>query len=117
MQLNDLYDVEPQLQAYDEHLYLMWNPHSGEHLIMDGLTEMAVMKIPQPGWPALTSDIVDHIRKIHTANGFSASAEVERADDARERDVERKKEQLASDFAKDMYRGDRKSITVKGVGA
>lgn len=110
--LNDLNDVEPQLQAYDPHLYLMFNGETGEHLIMDGLTELAVMKIPQPGWPNLNSAIVDHIRKIHTKNGFSAVAEIEAVDNARERDVERRKDELAEDFAKNMYHADKYSITV-----
>ena len=115
--VNDLYNVEPQLQDYDEHLYLMWNPNTGEHLIMDGLTELAIMKIPQPGWPVLTSDIVDHIRKIHTYNGFSATKVIERADEMIERDVERNRDQLAQDFARDMYRADKKSVVMSGVGA
>ena len=115
--INDLYDVEPQLQAYDEHLYLMWNPHTGEHLIMDGLTELAVMKIPQPGFPELSSRVVSHIRKIHTANGFSATAVIDKSDDRREREFEMKSDQLALDFARDMYNGDRKSVVMGGVGA
>jgi len=115
--INDLYDVEPQLQAYDPDLYIMWNPHTGEHLIMDGLTELAIMKLPQPGWPTLHSGIVNHIKRIHTGNGFSASAVVEKSDAVRERDVERKKEQVAADFAKDMFNGDKYSVTVKGLGA
>lgn len=117
LMINDLYDVEPQLQEYDEHLYVMWNPHTGEHLIMDGLTELAIMKLPQPGWPTLHGGIVNHIKRIHTGNGHSATAEIERADNLRERNIERKSEQLAADFAKDMYRGDKYSVTVKGVGA
>ena len=27
--LNDIYHVEEQLQSYDPHLYLMWNPKMG----------------------------------------------------------------------------------------
>ncbi|MHA7967693.1 2,3-dihydroxybenzoate--AMP ligase [Paenibacillus sp. CAU 1782] len=114
---NDLYDVEKQLQAYDEHLYLMWNPHTGEHLIMDGMTEYAIMKIPQPGWPVLHSGIVGHIRRIHTANGFSAVSQVEESDAAREADNDRKSTELAEDFAKEMYRADRHSVNFSGVGA
>ncbi|WP_052350575.1 hypothetical protein [Paenibacillus gorillae] len=112
--INDLNDVEPQLQAYDEHLYIMWNPHTGEHLIMDGLTELAIMKIPQPGFPILSSHVVSHIRRIHTANGFSAVAEIDQADEARERDIERKRDQLAADFARDMYHGDKYSVAMSG---
>lgn len=115
--LNDLYDVERQLQEYDEHLYLMFNIHTGEHLIMDGLTELAVMKIPQPGWPALHSGIVNHIRKIHTKNGFSATDLVEKSDQMRESENNAKIDELATDFAKEMYRSDRKSVNFSGVGA
>ncbi|MGQ7076327.1 hypothetical protein ACUN90_34550, partial [Escherichia sp. SP-MK2] len=44
--LHDVYHVEEQLKAYDPHLYLMWNPKNGEHVIMDGLLEMSIMKKP-----------------------------------------------------------------------
>ncbi|XEC97048.1 2,3-dihydroxybenzoate--AMP ligase [Paenibacillus tarimensis] len=98
---NDLYDVERQLQEYDEHLYLMWNPHTGEHLIMDGLVELAVMRIPQPGFPELSSRVVGHIRSIHTANGFSASQVIQKADERREKESSRKVEDMAQDFAKE----------------
>lgn len=114
---NDLYDVERQLQDYDEHLYLMWNPHTGEHLIMDGMFEVAVMKIPQSGWPELHGGVVTHIRKIHTQNGFSAVKEVEIADMVREQNFDKKAEELAADFAKEMYRADRHSVNFSGVGA
>lgn len=114
---NDLYNVEQQLQEVDEHIYLMWNPHTGEHLIMDGLTELAIMRIPQRGWPELHSGVVTHIRKIHTKNGYSAVKEVERSDRQREMEFDKKTSELATDFARDMYRGDRKSINFSGVGA
>lgn len=115
--INDLYDVEPQLQDYDKDLYVMWNPHTGEHLIMDAVIETAIMKLPQLGWPALTSDIVDHIRKIHTLNGHVASKEVEIADAIREAENERKAEELATDFAREMYRADRHSVNFSGVSS
>lgn len=104
---NDLYDVERQLQEYDEHLYLMWNPHTGEHLIVDGLIELAVMKIPQIGFPELSSRVVAHIRSIHTANGFSAVDHVMAADAKREQEMERRKEEMAENFARDTLRSAR----------
>ncbi len=105
---NDLYHVEEQLKAYDEHLYVMWNPKTGEHLIMDGMIEMAVMKIPQIGFPELNSGLVDHMKRIHTANGFSATAQVEASDADRERDQERKREDLAENFARDTLKSAKK---------
>ncbi|MNF13797.1 hypothetical protein D3C80_2157650 [compost metagenome] len=75
------------------------------------------MKIPQPGFPELSSRVVSHIRKIHTANGFSATAVIEKSDERREREFEMKSDQLALDFARDMYNGDRKSVVMGGVGA
>lgn len=114
--LNDLNDVEPQLQAYDEHLYLMYNGQTGEHLIMDGMTDLAVMRIPQPGWTNLNSSIVEHIRKIHTQNGHSAVREIERHDARREAEQERRKTELAEDFAKNMFEADKKSIVVNDKG-
>lgn len=114
---NDLYDVEKQLQEVDEHIYLMWNPHTGEHLIMDGMTELAIMRIPQIGWPELHSGVVNHIRKIHTQTGYSAVKEVEIADMIREQAFEKKTDELAADFAKEMYRADRHSVNFSEVGA
>lgn len=101
---NDLYDVERQLQEYDEHLYIMWNPHNGQHLIMDGLTEMAIMRLPQIGFECLDSRIVSHIKRIHTNNGFSAIHQLEAMRERRESENERQKEDLAYNMAKDMYK-------------
>jgi hypothetical protein len=102
--LNDQYNVEKQLQAYDKHLYLLYNPQTNEHLIMDGLLDMAVMKIPQPGFPELTSRLVDHIKKIHTANGFNASKEIQTVDDTLERRRQREIKDAAEQLAKDTYK-------------
>ena len=114
---NDLYDVEKQLQEIDRDIYLMWNPHTGEHMIMDGLTELAIMRIPQMGWPVLHSGVVNHIRKIHTASGYSAGKEIDRADEIREMNINKRTDELAADFAKEMFRADRKSVNFSGVGA
>jgi hypothetical protein len=99
--LNDIYHVEEQLKEYDEHLYLLYNPTTNEHLIMDGLFETAVMKIPQPGFPFLTSNIVDHMKKIHIANGFDADKEIKMAEAKREREHHRVMEDMAEDFARE----------------
>src|SRR5690606_41875361 len=69
---NDLNNVEEQLQAFDPELYIMWNPHTGEHLIMDGVTELAIMRIPQQGFPFLSSRVVSHIRSIRVGEVHSA---------------------------------------------
>lgn len=101
---NDLYQVEEQLQAYDPHLYIMWNPQTDEHLVMDGLLELAIMKIPQIGFEQLDSRVVRRIKQIHTYNGFSAVHELEEAERRRERDQEKEAEELAYNLAKDMER-------------
>lgn len=101
--LNDLNDVEPQLQAYDPHLYLMYNPETDEHLIMDGLLELAVMKIPQIGFRNLNSSIIPHIQKIHHANnGFKASDVVDASEVAIQKELERKRDDLSYNYAKDV---------------
>lgn len=105
---NDLYDVEPQLQSYDEHLYIMWNPQTGEHLVMDGLLEVAIMRIPQYGFPVLNEKVVEHIKKIHTINGFSASAHIEDAEDAIQRELNRKRDDLSQNLARDTEKAVRK---------
>ncbi|MEI4618614.1 2,3-dihydroxybenzoate--AMP ligase [Bacillus cereus] len=99
--LNDIYHVEEQLQSYDPHLYLMWNPKNGEHVIMDGLLDMSIMKIPQIGFEELDSRIVDHIKRIHTANGFSAVQTVEDTESKRQQEQERQLQDLAEDYAKE----------------
>lgn len=106
--LNDPYHVEEQLQAYDEHLYLMWNPETNEHIIVDGLVELSVMKIPQIGFPVLSSKLVEHMKRIHTANGFSATQQVMAADLARERENERITDDMAENFARDTLKSARK---------
>jgi flagellar biosynthesis/type III secretory pathway protein FliH len=99
--LNDIYHVDEQLKAYDEHLYLLYNPKTNEHLIMDGLIEVAVMKIPQPGFPHLSSKVVDHMKKIHIMNGFDADKEIKQAEERREREHQKKVNEVAEDFAKE----------------
>lgn len=101
---NDVYRVEDQLAAYDPYLYLMYNPNTGEHLVMDGLLEVAIMRIPQKGFPFMTSAVVDHIKRIHTANGFSAVAELEKSEAARAREFARKQQDLSDSLARDMQR-------------
>lgn len=101
---NDIYHVEDQLQAYDEHLYIMFNPNDGTWLVMDGVIEMAIMKIPQMGFETLDSRLVEHIRKIHTKNGFSASWEIQEADRLREKEMNRNIDDIAYNYAKDMER-------------
>ncbi|CCW05450.1 hypothetical protein [Bacillus sp. GeD10] len=99
--LNDIYHVEEQLQSYDPHLYLMWNPKNGEHVIMDGLLDMSIMKIPQIGFEQLDARIVDHIKRIHTVNGFSAVQTVEDTEKKRQQEQERQLQDLAEDYARE----------------
>lgn len=102
--INDIYHVEEQLQAYDPALYIMYNPNNHSWLIMDGITELAIMRLPQKGFEWLDSRVVTHIRKIHTANGFSASWELQQAEERRQRELDRQMDDLAYNFAKDMER-------------
>jgi hypothetical protein len=105
---NDLYMVEEQLQAYDPTLYLMYNPSNGEHLIMDGILEIAIMKIPQIGFETLNSHVVDHIKRIHTGRGFDSASEFKAAQDRRDRDFEKQQEEIAYNYAKDTEKSVRK---------
>lgn len=105
---NDLYRVEERLQAYDPTLYIMYNTETDEHLIMDGQMEIAIMRIPQRGFPVLDSHVYDHIRRIHTATGFSAEWELKESENRRLREQERITEDisynLAADAKKDIKR-------------
>ena len=56
---------------------------------MDGLLDMSIMKIPQIGFEELDSRTIDHIKRIHTVNGFSA---VQTVEDTEKRDKKKKKE-------------------------
>jgi hypothetical protein len=99
--LNDLYHVQEALQEYDEHLFLLYNPNTNEHLIIDGLLNVAVMKIPQVGFPELSSKVVEHIKKIHVLNGFNAEKEIQQHEEKRERERAKKLDDMAEDFAKE----------------
>jgi hypothetical protein len=101
--LNDIYHVESQLKAYDEQLYLLYNDKTNEHLIVDGMFDTAVMKIPQSGFPELSSKVVNHIKKIHIMNGFDAEKEIQQHEEKREQDREKKLKDMAEDFAKESH--------------
>lgn len=102
--LNDIYHVQEALQKYDKDLYILYNDQTNEHLIMDGLMDMAIMKIPQPGFPELTSRVVDHIKKIHVLNGFDADKEIKRHEEDMERRQEKDIKNLVEDLAKETYK-------------
>lgn len=99
---NDLYYVEDQLKEYDKDLFIMWNPSTNEHLIMDDVVKLAVMKIPQKGFETLDSRLVNHMKKIHSINGFSATWELNEAEERREREEARKLKDMSDDYAKEM---------------
>lgn len=101
---NDPYHVEEQLQAYDKDLYLLWNPTTNEHLIMDDILNTAVMKIPQTNFEVLDSRIVSHIKRIHTATGFNASWEIQQADERREKEAQRKQDDMIYNMGKDTQK-------------
>lgn len=101
---NDLYRVEERLQAYDPTLYIMYNTETDEHLIMDGQIEIAIMKIPQLGFPVLDSHVYDHIRRIHMATGYSAEWELKEREDRRLKEQERITDDIAHNLAADAKR-------------
>ncbi|MBH0328263.1 2,3-dihydroxybenzoate--AMP ligase [Brevibacillus brevis] len=104
---NDIYHIEERLQEYDEHLYIMYNTSTGEWLIMDGLIDHAIMKIPQIGFETLDARVVEHIKRIHIANGFSASQHVDANNEARQRDSDRKTADFAEYYAKESLEATR----------
>jgi hypothetical protein len=99
---NDNYMVEEQLQAYDPTLYIMYNPETGQHLIMDGILEIAIMSIPQINFETLDSRVVENIKKIHSYRGFSASHELQESEERRQREYDRVQEDVSHNFAKDI---------------
>lgn len=101
---NDIYHIEERLQDYDPALYIMYNPSTNEHLIMDGITELAIMKIPQIGFEYLDARVVDQIKKSHAVSGFNASHEMQEYEDRVEREKEKKLEDMAYWMAKDLKR-------------
>lgn len=98
---NDVYHIEDRLQEYDPDLYIMYNPNDGTHLIMDGITELAVMRIPQIGFEYLDARVLQRIRQIHVVNGYSASWELQEAEDRKHREEERVMSDLSYEFAKE----------------
>lgn len=105
--LNDVYHIEERLQEYDKDLYIMYNPGTGEWLIVDGLLDYSIMKIPQVGFETLDARVVEHIKKIHTINGFSASEEVDRNNAALQRELDRQTADAAEYFAKESLEATR----------
>lgn len=112
---NDLYMVEERLQEYDPHLYILYHPKLNQWLIMDGLMDIGVMVIPQKGFETLDSRVVEHMKKIHTARGFSAIKEIQKADERREKENKRQKDDLADNFARDMFNANDKKYLFKGA--
>lgn len=100
--LNDIYHVEERLQEYDPYLSLLYNPKTNGWLICDELMGVAVMSIPQKGFETLDGRVVEHMKKIHTANGFSAVKQIEASDARREREYKRKQNDLIDDMAREM---------------
>ncbi|OKP91417.1 hypothetical protein [Paenibacillus sp. P32E] len=101
--LNDINNIEQRLQEYDADLYLMWNPKDGTWLVMDGVMEMAIMKIPQIGLPTMDARVYNRIREIH-APGFSAQQVMKEAEDAAARKEQQFIEELAHDFSRESKR-------------
>ncbi|AHV96153.1 hypothetical protein [Paenibacillus sabinae] len=97
---NDINDIEKQLQEYDPDLYVMWRPSDNTWLIMDGLLEIAIMKIPQVGFSTLDARVYRRIREIHV-HGFSAQQVIKEAEEKHQREQDRLMEDLAYDFAKE----------------
>lgn len=97
---NDINDIEKQLQEYDPDLYIMFNLKDGTWLIVDGMIDMAIMKIPQIGFDTLDARVYRRIREIH-APGFSAQQVVKEAEEKAAREEQRFIEDLSYDFAKE----------------
>ncbi|MDG0791919.1 2,3-dihydroxybenzoate--AMP ligase [Cohnella ginsengisoli] len=102
--INDINDIEKRLQEYDPDLYVMHKEADNTWLIMDGVTETAIMKIPQSGYSTLDARVYRRIREIHTVTGFSATKAVQESDAARERRQQLEIDNLAREYAKDMHR-------------
>ncbi|MOA24538.1 hypothetical protein D3C78_1452180 [compost metagenome] len=98
--LNDINNIEQRLQEYDPDLYIMWNPKDGTWLVMDGVMEMAIMKIPQIGLPTMDARVYTRIREIH-APGFSAQQVIKEAEEKAEREEAAFIESLSHDFARE----------------
>lgn len=101
---NDINNIEQRLQEYDPDLYIMWNPKNNQWLVMDGLTETAVMRIPQVGFDTLDARVYNRIREIHVITGFSATREIQRSEEKRRQSQERYMSDLSYNLAKDMER-------------
>jgi hypothetical protein len=101
---NDPFHVEEQLQTYDKDLYLLWNPETNEHLIMDDIMNTAVMRIPQKNFEVLDSRVVDYMKRIHVVSGFNASHEVKEMEERRLKEAERKHDDLVYNMGKDTHR-------------
>lgn len=98
--INDINDIEKRLQEYDPDLYIMFNLKDGSWLIVDGMIDMAIMKIPQIGFETLDARVYHRIREIH-APGFSAQQVIKEAEEKAAQEEQRFIEELSQDFAKE----------------
>lgn len=98
---NDVYHIEERLQELDPYLYVMWNPKTGQHRIMDGVTGLCVMQIPQIGFETLDARVYWEMRRIHPETGYNAFDEIREKEAEREREEERQLDDMAEDFAKE----------------
>lgn len=100
--INDVYHIEERLQKeVDEHLYITFNLDTGEHLIMDGMMDIAVMRLPQKGFESLDARIIERFKQIRVGGEFSASEVVDESDRKREADNAKRAEDMGEDFAKE----------------
>ena len=104
MHINDVYHIEEMLQKHDPYLYIAYNPNDGTHLIMDGLMDTAIMKIPQIGFEKLDMRAYREIRRISPERGYSVTKELNESENRRARESEKTIDEIASEMAKDSKR-------------
>jgi hypothetical protein len=100
---NDLYNIEERIQdEVDPDLYIMWNPFTGEHLVMDNVVNMAVMKIPQIGFETLDSRLIPHLQSIRLGEGYSPHETISKHEAKKELESEKKFDDLNDYFAREV---------------
>lgn len=101
MHINDIYHIEEKLQEHDPHIYIAYNPKTGSHLIMDGLINSVIMRIPQINFEVLDMRTYKEIRRISPERGYSAIKELDAQQAKREAREEKTMDEIVKEMAKD----------------
>lgn len=105
LHLNDAYNINERLQEYDKALYIMYNHKEHQWLVMDDVTDTAIMKIPQEGFSTLDERVLTHMRMIDPNNGYNIATVMDYEDKRQVAEEERQQNELIQQLVDDTFQG------------